>query len=328
VAGVNELYPIGDVARRTGLSVSAIRFYADEGIVAPTDHSDGGFRRYDVQAIARLEIVRTLRELGAGLGDIRDVLASKKTLTELAAAHLELVEGQLQQLRARRAVLRTITRQHSTTEQVSLMHKLVSMSDDDRERLIDGFWDAVTDGLDVNPGYLERLHRMRPNLPEEPSTEQLEAWIELADMVQDPGTRQTLRDFFHRAFDTEQGKLMASPEIIARVEQRRALLLEAQAAREAGVPADSPQARDIAERMAADTASFTAALTGRDDVAAARRQMVAFDRNSEGAQAMAKVAGLNLLRRYLALVATINGTPLPSPERVAATQEWIAAALR
>ena len=36
MAGVNELYSIGDVARRTGLSVSAIRFYADEGIVTPT----------------------------------------------------------------------------------------------------------------------------------------------------------------------------------------------------------------------------------------------------------------------------------------------------
>ncbi|MFG2376707.1 MerR family transcriptional regulator [Streptomyces sp. NPDC048504] len=61
-----ELYSIGDVARRTGLSVSAVRFYADEGVVAPTGLTEGGSRQYDVHAIVRLELVRTLRDLGAG----------------------------------------------------------------------------------------------------------------------------------------------------------------------------------------------------------------------------------------------------------------------
>ena len=46
MAGVNQLYSTGDVARRTGLSVSAIRFYADQGVVAPTGLSEGGFRQY------------------------------------------------------------------------------------------------------------------------------------------------------------------------------------------------------------------------------------------------------------------------------------------
>src|SRR6185437_7556026 len=138
---VNELYPIGDVARRTGLSVSAIRFYADEGVVTPTGHTEGGFRLYDVHAIARLELVRTLRDLGAGLDDIRRVLAAPATLHDLAVAHLRLVEDQLRQFRARRAVLRTMVRQHTTADQVSLMHKLVSMSDDDRDRLVTEFWE-------------------------------------------------------------------------------------------------------------------------------------------------------------------------------------------
>src|SRR5438045_1076602 len=108
---MNELYPIGDVARRTGLSVSAIRFYAD-----------------------------------------------------------------------------------------------------DRDQLISRFWDFVTDGLDVHPEYLERLQARRPHLPEEPSTEQLEAWIELAEIVQDEQFRTALRDHLHRIFGTWQGKLMATPE--------------------------------------------------------------------------------------------------------------------
>jgi DNA-binding transcriptional MerR regulator len=323
---MNELYPIGDVARRTGLSVSAIRFYADEGVVLPTGLTEGGFRQYDVHAIARLELVRTLRDLGAGLDDIRRVLAEETTLQELAATHLRLVEDRLRQFRARRAVLRTIVRQHTSTEQVSLMHKLVSMSDDDRDRLISRFWDFVTDGLDVHLDYLERLHSRRPRLPEEPSTEQLEAWIELAEIVQDEQFRTALRDFFHRAFGTERGKLMATPEMLARAERRRVLFLEAQAAQQAGVPADSAQARDIAERMVADSAGFVAAMTGEHDIDKARHSMAGFDRGRT-AESRARMTGMNLMVRYATLVATINGTPEPDPDKTAAVQEWMAAAL-
>jgi len=326
VGAVNEFYAIGDVARRTGLSVSAIRYYADEGIVAPSEHTEGGFRRYDVHAIARLEVVRTLRELGAGLEEIRRVLAEQLSLPELAATHLDLVERQLGQMRARRAVLRTIVRQRTTKEQVGLMHKLVSMSDDDRDRVIDEFWDSVTEGLDVHPTYVERLHQMRPHLSEAPETEQLEAWIELADVVQDEDFRTKLREHFRRIFGAEQSRQLVTPQMMARVDKRRELFLEAQAAQQAGVPTDSPRARDIAERMAADTAAFAAAITGEHDAAETRRRMIAYDRDNT-AKVLSRLKGTNMLTRYATLVATINGTPKPDPQRAAATQEWIAKAL-
>ncbi|WP_405995882.1 MerR family transcriptional regulator [Streptomyces sp. NBC_00986] len=329
-----ELYSIGDVARRTGLSVSAIRFYADEGVVTPTGLTEGGFRRYDVHAIARLELVRTLRDLGAGLDDIRRVLSAETSLHDLAVAHLRLVEDQLRRFRARRAVLRTMTRQPTTAEQLSLMHRLVSMSDDDRDQLIDQFWDFVTDGLDVHPSYVERLHSLRPHLPEDPSTEQVEAWIDLAEFVRDEESRVALRDFFHRAFGTEQGKLMASPEMTARVEKHRKLLLEARAAQQAGVAADSPEARDLAERVAADSAELVATMRGDHDVDVdkARHDIAGFDRNGNPPQWPARTTGFKLLTRYHSLVATINGTPGPGPAsdrvRAAAVREWMGAALR
>ncbi|HEY0496342.1 MAG TPA: MerR family transcriptional regulator [Kutzneria sp.] len=280
-----------------------------------------------MHAIARLELVRTLRDLGAGLDEIRQVLAAKTTLHELATTHLRLVEDQLRQFRARRAVLRTIVRQHTTTEQVSLMHKLVSMSDDDRDQLITRFWDFVTDGLDIHPGYVERLRDRRPHLPDEPSAEQLEAWIELAEIVQDDQFRTELRDHLHRVFSTERGRMMTSPEMMAHAERHRQLFLEAQAAQQAGVSADSPQAGDIAERMAAHSAEFVAAMTGVHDADKSRRVMVDFDRN-KAAEVRARMTGLNLIVRYGTLVATINGTPAPDADRTATVQEWMAAALR
>jgi hypothetical protein len=41
---------------------------------------------------------------------------------------------------------------------------------------------------------------------------------ELAEIVQDEQFRTELRDFFRRAFGTERGKLMATPEMLAHAE--------------------------------------------------------------------------------------------------------------
>lgn len=68
------LYTIGDLARRTGLTVKAIRFYSDRGIVPPTDRNPAGYRLYDIDAVARLDLVRTLRDLGLDLPTIRKVV--------------------------------------------------------------------------------------------------------------------------------------------------------------------------------------------------------------------------------------------------------------
>ncbi|MFG6192251.1 MerR family transcriptional regulator [Nonomuraea sp. JJY05] len=320
----DELYSIGDVARRTGLSVSAIRFYSDAGIIAPTGHTDAGYRLYDIQAVARLELVRTLRELDAGLDDIRQVLAGELTPHDLATAHLALVERQERRLRARRAVLRTIVRQHSQAEQVSLMHKLVSMSDDDRDRLVDRFWNEVSDGLDVHPAFVERLRELRPNLPEEPTTEQLEAWIELADLVRDDDFRRSVREHLHETYSTDQGRLMTAPATLGSIEQGAAVIREAQAAQRAGLPADSPQARDIAGRFLAAIAE----TAGQHDTVEFRRRLAAnllVAKDLHQAELRRAAHETSRFGRYLSLVAAVNGTP--REDEVPVPYEWIAAAL-
>jgi DNA-binding transcriptional MerR regulator len=301
-------------------------------VVAPTDLTGGGFRLYDVYAIARLELVRTLREPGVGLDEVRRVLVAETTLHDLAAAHLRLVEQQLQQFRARRAVLRTIVRRHTTARHVSLMHKLVSMSDDERDRLINEFRDFVTDAPDVHPGFVERPRSRHPHPPEEPSTRQPEAWIELAETVQDEETRTAVRDFPHRTFDTAQGSLgtlMATPDTIAHVETQRRLLPEARTARQARMPADSPQARNLAERVATGSAELVAATTGNYDIDDTRRRILEFNPNSQTTHRPTDTTELNPPTRYHLLVATINDTPTPDPgpDEAAATGQWLTTTL-
>lgn len=64
---------IGEVAERTGLSVSAIRFYEAEGLVAPSRNA-GGQRRFHRSDIRRLSFVLISQQLGFSIGEIRERL--------------------------------------------------------------------------------------------------------------------------------------------------------------------------------------------------------------------------------------------------------------
>lgn len=65
---------IGDLAMRTGLSVSAIRFYETKGLVTP-DRNQGGQRRYEGSDIRRLSFVMIAQQMGYSIGEISALLA-------------------------------------------------------------------------------------------------------------------------------------------------------------------------------------------------------------------------------------------------------------
>ena len=65
---------IGDLARRTGLAVSAIRFYETHGIVHPVRNA-GGHRRYGRADIRRLSFTMAAQSLGFPLADIATHMA-------------------------------------------------------------------------------------------------------------------------------------------------------------------------------------------------------------------------------------------------------------
>jgi DNA-binding transcriptional MerR regulator len=328
-----HLYAIGDAARRTGLSVSAIRYYADAGVIAPAGQTAGGHRLYDIGAIARLELVRTLRELGAGLEDIRGLLAEETSLHDLAVTHLQVVERHLRDLHARRAVLRTIVNQPTTTGRVTLMHSLVSMSDDGRNQLLDEFWGEVTDGLTVDPAYVEQLHRMRPQLPEDPTTEQLQAWIQLADLVQDESFRHSVRQFFHSGFTSPKAVELTAPQRLARMEEHRKLEVQALEAERSGMAPESPRAREIAEAVLASVADLTADATGaplgEQELVDLRRSMTHPDPDDAAREEAERFVSrfTDLLGTYLSLTAAINETPPDEWRTTGPSDEWIAAAL-
>ncbi len=80
---------IGEVARRSRLTVKTIRFYCDEGLIQPISRSEGGYRLFDEGVFAELTLIRTLRAMEIPLPDVRQILEARRsgvcTCTDLKA---------------------------------------------------------------------------------------------------------------------------------------------------------------------------------------------------------------------------------------------------
>ncbi|NUR85196.1 MAG: MerR family transcriptional regulator, partial [Nonomuraea sp.] len=242
----DTLRTIGDLARRTGLTVKAIRFYSDQGIVPPTERSPTGYRLYDADAAARLDLVRTLRELGVDLPTIRKVVDRELTLAEVAAAHADALAVSIRTLRLRRAVLTAVARRGASPEEMELMHKLAGLSRDERRRLIGEFLDAAVPG--AGPGLAGARVSMTPELPDDPGPDQVAAWIELAELTQDAGFRTAMHLLTeqHTADHAGAAGLRADAVSVACARGRAALA--------AGVDPESPEARPIVAEVAGEYA--------------------------------------------------------------------------
>jgi DNA-binding transcriptional MerR regulator len=232
-----ELYTIGRLARRTGVPVRTIRFWSDIGLVTPAGRSAGGYRLYDAEAVARLDLVRTLRELGLGLEVVQDVLGRRRTLTEVADVHVRALDAEIRTLRLRRAVLRTVARRGSTTEETALMHKLARLSARERQQIIDDFVDRTFAGVDGG-GIARAMRQLPAELPDDPTAEQVDAWVELAELVGDDGFQRRVREMALGSSAEPAGDLDPKP-----------VLEHAGAAVAAGVAPGSPAGREVLDRV-------------------------------------------------------------------------------
>ena len=295
---------IGQLAERTGLSVKTIRFWSDAGLVPPTGRTRAGYRLYDLDALARLELVSALRQLGVDLAGIRRVLDRQVGLPELAGLHARALDAQIRVLRLRRAVLLAVAKRGSTPEELMTVHELARLSAEERQRILDDFWDEVFAGLDVDPDFAARMRSARPELPDEPSPEQVEAWVELARLVEDPGFRARVRAM-------SEGQAGAPPVPGEARRQAQLVADKAGEALRAGIDPAAPEAGPVADELAA-------AVLGPARAAdpAARRELA--DRWTQYTDGR--------VERYWQLLAVLNGWgTFPS---TTAAHEWAAAALR
>lgn len=66
---------IGELAERSGVSHSALRFYEAEGLIH-AERTEGGQRRYHRDVLRRVGFIRVAQEVGLSLAEIREALSS------------------------------------------------------------------------------------------------------------------------------------------------------------------------------------------------------------------------------------------------------------
>jgi DNA-binding transcriptional MerR regulator len=309
------LLSIGELANRTGLPVRTIRFYSDSGVVPPAGRTDAGYRLYGTDAVARLALVRTLRDLGIDLATIQRVLEREVTVADVAAAQAAALEAQIRILRVQTAVLRAVARRGSDPLEMQSMHRLARLSDDERRRIVADFLDQAFEGLDIESGVADRMRSATPELPDNPTPEQVEAWIELAELVHDDDFRRTVRRMSEQHAAAHEAGRAGATDATPGIDWDAAAALvaeKAQSACSAGLVPGSHEAAGVLDEI-------VPAFAGpNDDPADPAWRVQLADRLAAGTDAR--------VERYWQLLAIINGWP-PVPTTVPAWK-WLIDTLR
>lgn len=108
------LLNIGEVARQSGLTVEALRYYERQRLIDAATRDSNGYRRYTSEALARIRFIKRAQEVGFSLGEIKDLLslrtdtdASCHDVRDRAKAKILAVDDKIAILQAMRSALAT-----------------------------------------------------------------------------------------------------------------------------------------------------------------------------------------------------------------------------
>jgi Hg(II)-responsive transcriptional regulator len=105
---------IGELAKAAGVNVQTIRYYEREGLLpAPHRWQDSGYRDFDDDALLRLRFVRSAKDLGFTLREIKELLEMRllpgescSEVKHLLSAKLADIETRMKEMRRLRRVLK------------------------------------------------------------------------------------------------------------------------------------------------------------------------------------------------------------------------------
>ena len=107
-------FPIGEVARTTGVTVEALRYYEKQGLLPRLHRSAGGARRFGEEAVSRVRFIKQAQAVGLTLKDIRALVGAAPTAgshrcrstRNILAARIADLDQRLASMQAFRAVLK------------------------------------------------------------------------------------------------------------------------------------------------------------------------------------------------------------------------------
>lgn len=122
------LLKIGELAKRTGLTVRTLHHYDEMGLLSPSIRSDGGYRLYGRDDVARLYRILALRQLGLPLAEIGACLAREgSVLPALIDRQLHALDAQIAEAVALRDRLQRLSEMVRQGEEPELADWLTTL---------------------------------------------------------------------------------------------------------------------------------------------------------------------------------------------------------
>lgn len=257
---MERMLSIGEAAQRAGVSVQTLRHYDKLGLLPPTQTTEAGYRLYSTHACLRLELIRTLRDVGFDLSTIGQLLKDKQSTHDAIVLRLEVLESQSRALQRQQVLLKAVLNGQGEAMLSNLRRLDVLARLDKLER--EAF---LAKQLGWNPdnthGSREIWEAAVLDLPDDMSGTQLEAWLELAELVSDQDFQHILR----RQLQPFEG--LEASRVQSWTERTQALMAEALQAVRHQECADSEVAQAIVNRW---IEAFADALEKTPDAAVAR----------------------------------------------------------
>jgi len=235
-------YTIGELSALSGIPVRRIRFYSDKVLLPPAARSAAGYRIYSESDMARLDLVRALRDAGVNLETIRKFLSRRLTLTDVLRMRLRTLEAEITSRRRIAAVLSATLRSPEPAESdLRRLWAMTTLSNAKLREMLEELFSKVANGAHVDEAWKAQvIGDITPELPDEPTPGQIDAWNEIITMMTDETVvsemRAEMASMWNNDFDPSAYNA-ASKEILAK-------------AREAigkGEPPNSAAGRAIAE---------------------------------------------------------------------------------
>jgi DNA-binding transcriptional MerR regulator len=95
----------GQLARRAQINLETVRFYEQEGLLAPPSRTPSGYRKFGEAAIDRLAFVKRAKALGFSLEDIRELLVIHDEHANACVEVRDLVQNKLAIVRSKKEEL-------------------------------------------------------------------------------------------------------------------------------------------------------------------------------------------------------------------------------
>ncbi|WP_158999281.1 Cu(I)-responsive transcriptional regulator [Pigmentibacter ruber] len=112
-----SFFSIGVAAKKSGIHIKMIRYYEEQGLLTKLKRSEAGYRLYQENDVQVLLFIKSARELGFSINEIKKLLdlwknkkRSNQDVKKIAQKHIEKLQNKMEQLKAMLSTLENLVK--------------------------------------------------------------------------------------------------------------------------------------------------------------------------------------------------------------------------